>query len=337
MNWNALSQFEADTNTPQYAQLAARLREWIVSGRIPAGSPLPALREIAALSSTNYSAAQMAAEELARDGFIFKRRGRNGGMFVRRLPEHSETIAILLMEEAAYAGGNIFNNTLVDLLSAKLETLGYRAVIWHDRRAMEERGTIPPILDDALKAGRVQALLLPNVPDEAAAWVSRLAIPYSTVSRENMATPDLAPLVEVMKHRTFRKMRLITSGGTGELRDDPLVRAFAAFGMRITPEQIVRMPGGRQTLNRLGRCGYEATKALLAEKECPDLLVVFPDHAALGAAQAIAEIGVQVPGEMVAAFHRNREFDHFFSFPVIPLDVSIDHVADMLIERLLTT
>jgi DNA-binding transcriptional regulator YhcF (GntR family) len=74
MNWN----FESDR--PIYVQLKEQLLLLIVSGKYPAGSKLPAVRDLAAEASVNPNTLQKALSELERDGLVYTQ--RTSGRFV---------------------------------------------------------------------------------------------------------------------------------------------------------------------------------------------------------------------------------------------------------------
>lgn len=72
MNWN----FQPDR--PIYLQLQEQLKLRIVSGVYPAGTKLPAVREMASEAAVNPNTLQRALAELERDGLVhtFRTSGR---------------------------------------------------------------------------------------------------------------------------------------------------------------------------------------------------------------------------------------------------------------------
>ena len=74
MRW----QFSSDA--PIYTQLVRQIREGIVSGALPAGERLPAVRELAAEAGVNPNTMQRALSELERDGLVYAQ--RTAGRFV---------------------------------------------------------------------------------------------------------------------------------------------------------------------------------------------------------------------------------------------------------------
>lgn len=76
MAWN----FAADR--PIYAQLVEQIQERIVSGRYPAGSRLPSVRELATDAAVNPNTMQRALAQLETEGLVCSQ--RTSGRFVTK-------------------------------------------------------------------------------------------------------------------------------------------------------------------------------------------------------------------------------------------------------------
>ena len=72
--------WQFDSGRPIYTQLLEQIRILIISGRYPAGSKLPSVRDMAAESSVNPNTMQRALAELERSGLIYSQ--RTSGRFV---------------------------------------------------------------------------------------------------------------------------------------------------------------------------------------------------------------------------------------------------------------
>ncbi len=72
-------------NQPIYTQLIDRLRRAVAAGEYPAGSRLPAVRELAAEAGINPNTVQRAFLELEREGLIYSQ--RTSGRFVTDDPD----------------------------------------------------------------------------------------------------------------------------------------------------------------------------------------------------------------------------------------------------------
>ncbi len=65
---------------PIYSQLVERIKQGIVSGELPPGGRLPAVRELAMEAGVNPNTMQRALQELEREGLVFSQ--RTAGRFV---------------------------------------------------------------------------------------------------------------------------------------------------------------------------------------------------------------------------------------------------------------
>lgn len=66
--------WQFDNERPIYTQLLEKIRLYIISGRYPAGSKLPSVRDLAAEASVNPNTMQRALTELERSGLIYSQR-----------------------------------------------------------------------------------------------------------------------------------------------------------------------------------------------------------------------------------------------------------------------
>ena len=85
------------------------------------------------------------------------------------------------------------------------------------------------------------------------------------------------------------------------------------------------------------KIGYEKTLELLTSPLRPDALIVYPDNAVPGVIQAILKLGIKVPGELFAVFHRNVELPYFCSLDAFYLDTRLSGIMDKLIESIMDT
>lgn len=108
MTW----EFKGDR--PIYIQLMEQIQTRIVSGQYPAGSKLPAVRDLAAEASVNPNTMQKALAELERDGLVHTQ--RTAGRFITE----DETMIKQLQEKLA--------REQVDQFFARMEQLGVSRV-----------------------------------------------------------------------------------------------------------------------------------------------------------------------------------------------------------------
>ena len=338
LDWSFLREFRPADGVALQTQLAVFLRRAIESGRIAPGTRLPPLRQLAELCGVNYFSLQLATEELMYGGLLCKQRGRGGGISVPPRVRRHEVIALLQIDDERTGEINIFENAVVHALTGRLEELGYRSVIYQDKRPCSARTVLYPMLAEALCAGQVQGVIGLSVPSEARGWFAQLPVPHTAMSdpffqggRYDGARGEVRPLLELLRTRSFRNPFWL--GSFHSPRSCSLLGELAAAGFQPQPEQL-RLIHGCDSRIQMASWGYRTARELLRRPQPPDLLVVHPDPIAQGVAQAVLESGIRVPEELTLVFHRNLELAAFFPFPVIYLDVSVRRVADQLIHQL---
>lgn len=111
MDWN----FESDR--PIYIQLKEQILLLIVSGKYPAGSKLPPVRDMAADASVNPNTLQKALSELERDGLVYSQ--RTSGRYVTE----DETMIVKAKNELAWAHIEQFLRKMAGIGYTREETL----------------------------------------------------------------------------------------------------------------------------------------------------------------------------------------------------------------------
>ncbi len=84
---------------PIYSQLVRRIKQGIVSGELPPGGRLPAVRELAMEAGVNPNTMQRALQELEREGIVYSQ--RTAGRFV------TEDALVIEQAKKALAGEHI--------------------------------------------------------------------------------------------------------------------------------------------------------------------------------------------------------------------------------------
>lgn len=103
--------FNFNNSQPIYLQLVEQLRIWIISGRLPPGSKLPSVRELAEIAKVNPNTMQRALNELEDERLIFTE--RTNGKYVSSDLEH------LVAEREHY-----IRNRVQDFIQ-EMEALGF--------------------------------------------------------------------------------------------------------------------------------------------------------------------------------------------------------------------
>ncbi|MCI8518211.1 MAG: GntR family transcriptional regulator [Hungatella sp.] len=104
--------WQFNSERPIYTQLLEKILFLIISGRYPAGSKLPSVRDLASEASVNPNTMQRAMAELERSGLIYSQRtaGRfvtDDGVLIQKMKESIAREKILVffqeMEQLGYS------------------------------------------------------------------------------------------------------------------------------------------------------------------------------------------------------------------------------------------
>lgn len=80
---------DASSQVPAYAQIVAEIRALLVLGELPAGAPLPTVRQLAVDLNVHHNTVAQAYRILAREGWLDLRRGRGARVVARPKPPRS--------------------------------------------------------------------------------------------------------------------------------------------------------------------------------------------------------------------------------------------------------
>jgi len=329
-----LGRFAPRDGAALYSQFAEHLREAIHGGVFAGGERMPSLRTLSRLSGVNYFSAQLATEELMREGLLYKVHGK--GMFVRDFAPRSGVVGVYAIGRSPEHEESAFTHIVISYLCHKLSERGFEAMVYYDNRQADACGAIPGYLDAMIKGNRLAALLAVTLRHEDEGWFERLTIPHCWAGQLQAGGDQAqyyAPLRDLLDSGQFQRPLLL-------FPCDPLLppeRSVAARAMRtagIELDRCRRQPlyGGRPD-DSYAQQACRILREELARPERPDLLFVYPDDAMPGVIAALLERGVSVPDELVLVCHRNREIPLFCPFPAVFLDVSIDQYAESFLEH----
>ncbi len=329
-----LSGFSPGDGTALNAQLAAYLRQAILSGAFDGGERLPSLREIARACNVNYFSVQLATEELMREGLLYKVQGK--GMFVRDFEPRGGMVLVLVIEETRHRGASLFVHAMVNFLCRALAERGLEALVYHDNRAPKDRGTTPDYLLALLKANRLAAVAAMSVPRESQDWFDRLPLPHLSI---NMIMPEDNALIwkglhDLMDGGRFRHPLVVYPQDANPLRpESPILAGMRRGGIdcdafELCPLDAHTGPAG------FAKQAFEMLPAFFARNEKPDLLLVYPDVVLPGVIPVLLNAKIRIPEELTVVCHRNVELPIFCPFPVQHVDVSIETFAERYVDAI---
>ncbi len=112
-------------SAPLYQQIVESIRREVASGRMPAGSPMPSFRVLAAQLAVSLITVKRAYEELERDGIILRHQGLGtfvapGGGDRSRSERHIAAVQALRSAVRAGREAGLKDGELVEILTREL-------------------------------------------------------------------------------------------------------------------------------------------------------------------------------------------------------------------------
>jgi len=225
-------------------------------------------------------------------------------------------------------------------LQSKLQNLGWDAALFimlEEENAVKGAGE----LMRALEAQRVSAVVScvgDSLPKKIRKIADTVGTPVWAVHDEsqNFPTVDYGEMIREgvaqLFQRGARRIAALFSGpppGTEITGESPAVKHFCAelesWGLTPEREWIIdhseaRLPGS----------GWQGFRDLWAAKSGhPDGLLVLDDMLYHDAAQAIYELGIQVPQEIQIVTHSNKGDTFSHPFPVTRLEIDAEEIASL--------
>jgi len=329
-----LGRFAPFAGAALHSQFAGHLREAIHGGLFAGGERLPSLRTLSRLSGVNYFSAQLATEELMREGLLYKVHGK--GMFVRDFAPRSGIVGVYMIGSSSTHEETAFTHIVISYICNKLCERGFEAMVYYDNRQPEACGSIPGYLDAMIKGNRLAALLAVTIRHEDEGWFERLTIPHCWAGQlwpGGDQAQYYAPLRDLLDSGKFhRPLLLFPCDPQLAPERSGTASAMRAAGIELDRCRCQPLYGGRPD-DSYARQACRILREELARTERPDLLFVYPDEAMQGVVFALAEAGVSVPDGLTLVCHRNREIPLFCPFPTVFLDVSIDQYAEAFLAH----
>lgn len=335
------------TRSARHEQIAAFLREQILSGAFAPDARLPPTQELTRRWGVPIATIQRAFAPLVKEGLLLRRPGF-GTVVLGQAPVLTR-VAIYQPQAIGWNGGDRFADRLADLVESRLAAGGRAALRVIDRRPDDDRGEPLPGLVRAVRSRQVDALIATGTNRHSTPWLESLPVPsafYGSGSSPHeiwFDFPDFATkALDALAGRGCRRVGLITvlrpglrfADGVRQHESDLHVAFLAGLeqrGLATRPEWIRAPAPGEDLLERdAERFGYEQIQALWASPERPDGLAVYTDRTARGVVMGLLATAPRAaPPHLV--LHRNAELNQFCPLPADYLESSVAAVADRLI------
>lgn len=332
---------------PVYRQITDRFREMIVSGEFPAGKKLPSTQDIAASLGTDPATVHTALRVLVKEGLISRQPRR--GTFVRERREVLTQVGVFM--GGSFRDASSYQRSLFGAVEDLLRKENLLCKVFVDPRPREQQVDELPELVESIRKGEVQAVLGVRMDRRSLQWLKRLPVPaaYHTSGKEpGIVGSDLDQFSRLALGH-LRKMGCRSLGVIApfSLENDPLfgggviptefylhfTEIARDLGMTLHNEWF-RVPPTQPDGEAAGQLfGYEQFKALWAQPERPEGLVVYADHVASGVILAMSELGVSVPRDLRLVLHRNKLVDILCPFPAAWIQTDETQIAAALLEQ----
>jgi DNA-binding LacI/PurR family transcriptional regulator len=344
---SVLAGLSAPSGQALHREITLRLRQLIVKSELAPGFRLPPIRELASAWGTNYFTVHTALAPLIKQGLLVSTPKK--GTFVRRKAPPLQCVGIYHARKHWPNDEGAFYAAVQTALYSILHRKGLQCMVWMDERPDGSQEEPVPALQEAVKEGRIQALVAPLVNRHVVEWIRRFPIPHAYLT--TVAIPGSVNLDQtLMTHLAVRQLKdsgcrslgLITSECDPLEKDDtqpfqlsPVTRTFLddarQHGLRVDERWLKRPPATPRSMTEMG---YRFFRQLWAEPDRPEGLFVFPDMVARGVLAAVSEGRVRIPKDLRLVIHRNTEVEVFSPVPVASVESSATEVAESLFRQI---
>ncbi len=341
---------------PLSRQLAAVLRREILTNLQP-GQRLSTARELAQRFRVNYHTIREGLSALAQEGLIERRVGR--GIFVGDLAKHRH-VAVLVERDISDSHASYFYRRVPQRLVRFLRHNGFSARLYIDEVPVGDESLRPVACTEFLEAAMRHQLcglaVLVTPPHPFAQWCPC----FETLRADRVpVVAERGKIAEEIEARVDFDYRTAVRMGTQHLLDrgcrriallefrlppcrledgnrdemaEGFLAAMASSGVEINPRWVRRnlhpcTPGA----------GWEDFRRIwTAQREKPDGLLICDDNLFPGAATAICQLGIRVPGDLAVVSHFVRGNSNVtVPFPVTKLEFDPDLYVQVMGDTLL--
>jgi DNA-binding transcriptional regulator YhcF (GntR family) len=321
---------------PAYQEIAANLRNDILSGKLAPGDLLPSTDEFAIAWKSSYFTVHTALKTLVKEGWVERIHGR--GTYVAQ-PEkrflHAgiyHSLDIWSDEEAS------FQRQLNECLVEKFRQMGKTTQIIIDSRPEDNQDDMFPPLALAIFQRQIQCVISPNVNSKSLPLFSKLSIPTAFMTDQPRhpgvnfdATDFIRGAVRNLAEQGCRSIGYITNVPVIDGNFSMFVREIKAAGLQTRPEWMIQPPKFQFCVMEFG---FHAFRQLWKLPARPQGLIIYPDISARGVILAVLQAGVRVPEQMKFVIHRNAHIPLLCPFPATWAICDENAAADGLIASI---
>lgn len=296
-----MDEFKQQPYTPLHLQIAAHLKNRILTGEFPPGCRLPTTSELAAKYQVTQVTVQKSLEHITKQDLLTRVPKR--GTFVKN-PQLANTIGIIFSWNLPGAINSYYVH-LMNLFIEKALTHNLSIKNYICNFQLNEYRVLYDIKEDVAE-GRVKALIpmcsFPMLSD----WLREDKKVFYRFLPPNDFRQGTYEAIRYLLKQGYRKIRMVSQLPEELLYPDH--REFheqevAGFKVAMAEAGLEFSPVLRW--NYFESEGYRRTKELLRSPDRPEALFINHDMMTRGALLAIYELGLRVPQDIAILTHYN--------------------------------
>jgi len=302
----------------------------IEGGALEAGARIPAERKLAELCGVSRTTVRLAMESLVHQGYVEKHAG--SGIFVAFQPAR-RSVGCMLPAVNPY-GRYQWHVLLAQSILREVRSRGYEDVVYLMDSAEDYAH-----LERDIGRGRIDGLLSVSLLDSVSCslpvvYVNSkmdgfcVNIDYSRMVRQG---------VEFLAARGRRKIALFTYKSKDKWAKQ-IEQAFRQIlrecDLSFREEWFVEVENLREKGRPEEEGGKQALLQLWQSRQRPDAILFIDDWFGLGGMQALMELGVEVPDQVMVATHVNQGYDLPFPCPTAKLQIDPRELARAMVDLL---
>lgn len=345
------TQFNPNPSKPINRQIYLFLKEKILSGEIAPDSKMPSTQSLAKTFNTHVATVQDAMHALVKEGYLTRAPRR--GTFVQPVKDKIRRVGLFYLGEPDHLKINYgaFHGKVLASLRQEFTRLKIEGIFITDHHAHADDPKGCPELKRRIARGEIDAVIAPNLYGAAVDWVGKLPVPTAihspsgkrhTITFDNQQFADLA-LGALKKQGCKTVGFVLPSEKTETHMPDSVGKLFDYFkesatqhGLQWKDSWIMGTKPGTILSSELAQeqFGFQAFTQLWKKKNLPDGLVVYPDTSCRGLMTAALFHGVNIPGQLKLALHRNKESPFLCPVETYFIESSADETGRALVDHI---
>lgn len=333
-----LSKKASASGVPRYKHqmLASDILARIRSGEWPKGSRIPSIDTLVSMYPWSRMTIFHAVGNLIRQGVLETRRG--AGTFVSR-EWAMGSVGLILGEEVMHPQQTPTAYLIYQGIRQFFERQNYNTKLYVEPQSLVKK-RFPEGLRDDIRARRLCGLLSAScdaplyIPDWLAAH--HIQLPYVDCGGfdnvPHRVRMDMAATVDLGIELIARERRKVAAISTTSAFSDLFMRSVAEHGLETVPEWLVVSEAGAVDFEAQG---FRLMHKIWQSAEKPDAMIVSDDIVAKGVAQAILQLRIEVPSELLVVTLANHKSGVFYPIPIRQIEFDLDELARLAGELML--